>query len=1369
MENEERKEKSSGDKQKVEIRDDEEERVNVIESQRMGEANQESSMGSGPAPSDINDEMSRQSEEDRPEQGSGLQQTVSRSAPGLGNVQEDVPLPDLVMDSIEVSRRRTTEPREPLTESDAENPTESRNEEDGPSTRRLGATEAGQATTNETQSGQQNGGENIEPTSNNFSEVVAQRAAAAGISLDAPANENPAVVAAATESTGIDPAFLAALPEDMRTEILTQYYDSIRTNTNAQADQTSAGATNINLDFLIALPPALRTEVLEMEAQFQSRQEARNGSGNNGNGESNAQGSQMAGAEMDNATFLATLPPELREEVLLTSGDAFIQSLPPHVAAEARLLREREMNSRIPWDQQGSPYGSDRRAPGILRNVSNGRRERNKRFAAPTLRWKKVGGGWLRELKDSENEPDAFLESDGVSSLANLLWIRHPEFGKDQIYQVFRFACRTTSTREAVLQELVRLVTSNGSESLKDNNPSSTRDFEHWRLHGTAVRRGLEILFMICKENKIVSEFLLGLPQSKEELQHFTTAPSVELKYRETSLSTLMALMQSKLFRRSDSHTDQLVKLISLISASIPPAKSTESIQVKGRRDRRHARMFVDRSSLTEPMGLFMVDVDDDDVFPMTEEEDEEENDSYEDLFVPPDQTTPNGSRPESGRETSEDKDKEKEKKKDTEEETTIPSKFRVPRLKESELVSLTSVLLRSSCVNETHSLASRSIGKLGELPENRKIFMSSLVSIAKQAGADIEREYLGTVKELQVSTKTNDAFKKKQALSAFSLGSNSNDVTLLRVVKSLSELLKHEVKRTSQSEEREESEKRILETEPTDAETEEYRRSMSDGLSGVWSALDKLLELAADETKTHTTAKTGRRRSSTPSVAEMLGPQRKRASNRALSPMLARLSPVIESFIVMHTVADSSTATREVVVPQSPLELSHGSPRSPLWTFKDGSDEKEIGPRTVDEELAIFVEKHRVPINTLLRANPELLHTSFKGTLKHPQAIDFDNKKAYFRNTIRLRNSQNRTGSIKLNVRRDRVLDDSYSQLRMRTPEEMKGRLHVQFTGEEGVDAGGVTREWYIILARQIFDPNYVLFTRSAAKAATYQPDKRSYINREHLETFRFVGRVIAKAIYDGQLIDAYFTRSFYKHILGMKPNFHDIEGQDPDYYKSLKWILENDCTGIIDYTMSAEYDEFGKQTVIDLVPNGRNIPVSEKNKAEYVQLVTEVRMTKTIEKQIEAFKEGFYEIIPLKDCKIFNELELELLMSGLPDIDVSDLKANVEYTGYTASSPQVNWFWRCVSKMDQEDLARLVMFVTGTSKVPLEGFSQLQGMNGGQKFQIHRVSGDTMRLPSAHTCFNQLDLPEYSTAEILSERLLRAVRECSVGFGFA
>jgi E3 ubiquitin-protein ligase HUWE1 len=96
------------------------------------------------------------------------------------------------------------------------------------------------------------------------------------------------------------------------------------------------------------------------------------------------------------------------------------------------------------------------------------------------------------------------------------------------------------------------------------------------------------------------------------------------------------------------------------------------------------------------------------------------------------------------------------------------------------------------------------------------------------------------------------------------------------------------------------------------------------------------------------------------------------------------------------------------------------------------------------------------------------------------------------------------------------------------------------------------------------------------------------------------------------------------------------------------------------------------------------------------------------------------------------------------------------------------VQWFWRAVRSFDQEERAKLLQFATGTSKVPLEGFSHLQGIGGKQKFQIHKDFGDVSRLPSAHTCFNQIDLPLYESYEQLKERLLVSITEGATGFGF-
>ncbi|KAK2383807.1 E3 ubiquitin-protein ligase UPL1 [Trifolium repens] len=316
----------------------------------------------------------------------------------------------------------------------------------------------------------------------------------------------------------------------------------------------------------------------------------------------------------------------------------------------------------------------------------------------------------------------------------------------------------------------------------------------------------------------------------------------------------------------------------------------------------------------------------------------------------------------------------------------------------------------------------------------------------------------------------------------------------------------------------------------------------------------------------------------------------------------------------------------------------------------------------------------------------------------------------------------------------------------------------------------GGVTFTRFAEKHRRL--ANAFIRQNPVGNNATFQPNPNSVYQTEHLSYFKFVGRVVGKALFDGQLLDVYFTRSFYKHILGVKVTYHDIEAVDPDYYKNLKWMLENDVSDIPDLTFSMDADEeklilYEKNEVTDyeLKPGGRNIRVTEETKHEYVDLVAEHLLTNAIRPQINSFLEGFSEMVPRELISIFNDKELELLISGLPEIDLDDLKANTEYTGYTVASNVVQWFWEVVKSFNKEDMARLLQFVTGTSKVPLEGFKALQGISGPQRFQIHKAYGAPDRLPSAHTCFNQLDLPEYTSKEQLQDRLLLAIHEASEG----
>jgi E3 ubiquitin-protein ligase HUWE1 len=312
------------------------------------------------------------------------------------------------------------------------------------------------------------------------------------------------------------------------------------------------------------------------------------------------------------------------------------------------------------------------------------------------------------------------------------------------------------------------------------------------------------------------------------------------------------------------------------------------------------------------------------------------------------------------------------------------------------------------------------------------------------------------------------------------------------------------------------------------------------------------------------------------------------------------------------------------------------------------------------------------------------------------------------------------------------------------------------------------------LLLSKEIFNPNYLLFSPAVDNNYVFQPNRFSYYNQDHLHFFKFIGRFVGKSLYDGHHIDAYFTRSFYKHILGLKPSYHDIESIDPEYYKGLKWMAQNQLDGAdLGVFFTVQQDEFGMSKVVDLKTNGSQIEVTDANKHEYLSLLAEFTCTKTINAQINAFLEGFRDLIPVKLISIFSEKELELLIAGTPDIDVKDLQANCEYHGWgprAQAAEPIRWFWAILAELTDEELALLLLFVTGTSKVPIGGFKMLQGINGLQKFQIHRTGGKhpNSRLPTAHTCFNQLDLPEYTSMDAMRNKLLIALNEGSTSFGF-
>ncbi|RXN09756.1 E3 ubiquitin- ligase HACE1 isoform X2 [Labeo rohita] len=353
--------------------------------------------------------------------------------------------------------------------------------------------------------------------------------------------------------------------------------------------------------------------------------------------------------------------------------------------------------------------------------------------------------------------------------------------------------------------------------------------------------------------------------------------------------------------------------------------------------------------------------------------------------------------------------------------------------------------------------------------------------------------------------------------------------------------------------------------------------------------------------------------------------------------------------------------------------------------------------------------------------------------------------------------------------VHRDSIFRSSCEVVSKSSNEKLKQGIAVRFHGEEGMGQG-VVREWFDILSNEIINPDYALFTQSA-DGTTFQPNSNSSVNPDHLNYFRFAGQILGLALYHRQLVNIYFTRSFYKHILGIPVSYQDVSSIDPEYAKNLQWILDNDISDLgLELTFSVETDVFGTMEEVPLKPGGTTIQVTQDNKAEYVQLVTELRMTRAIQPQINAFLQGFHTFIPPSLIQLFDEYELELLLSGMPEIDVMDWKKNTEYTsGYDLQEPVIQWFWEVVENLTQEERVLLLQFVTGSSRVPHGGFAFLMGGSGLQKFTVAAVPYTSNLLPTSSTCINMLKLPEYPSKDVLRDRLLVALHCGSYGYTMA
>ncbi|XP_026435029.1 E3 ubiquitin-protein ligase UPL6-like isoform X1 [Papaver somniferum] len=350
--------------------------------------------------------------------------------------------------------------------------------------------------------------------------------------------------------------------------------------------------------------------------------------------------------------------------------------------------------------------------------------------------------------------------------------------------------------------------------------------------------------------------------------------------------------------------------------------------------------------------------------------------------------------------------------------------------------------------------------------------------------------------------------------------------------------------------------------------------------------------------------------------------------------------------------------------------------------------------------------------------------------------------------------------------IRRDRIFEDAFNQLSALSEEDLRGVIRVTFVNEfgveeAGIDGGGIFKDFMENITRAAFNVQYGLF-KETADHLLYPNPGSGLVHEQHYNFFYFLGVVLGKAMFEGILVDIPFA-TFFLSKLKQKHNYlNDLPSLDPELYRHLIFLkhYKGDISALELYFVIVS-NEYGEQTEEELILGGKEIRVTNENVIRYIHLIATHRLNIQIRRQSTHFLRGFSQLIQKDWISMFNEHELQLLISGsLEGLDVDDLRSHTHYSGgYHADHYVIEMFWGVVKSFSLENQKKFLKFVTGCSRGPLLGFKYLE-----PQFCIQRAAGDASeealdRLPTSATCMNLLKLPPYRSKEQLENKLMYAI----------
>lgn len=342
--------------------------------------------------------------------------------------------------------------------------------------------------------------------------------------------------------------------------------------------------------------------------------------------------------------------------------------------------------------------------------------------------------------------------------------------------------------------------------------------------------------------------------------------------------------------------------------------------------------------------------------------------------------------------------------------------------------------------------------------------------------------------------------------------------------------------------------------------------------------------------------------------------------------------------------------------------------------------------------------------------------------------------------------------------VRRENVVGDSMEVLRKSKNVDYKKPLKVIFVGEEAVDAGGVRKEFFLLIMKELLHPKYGMFRFHEESRLIWFACKTF----EDIDLFHLIGVVCGLAIYNLTIVELNFPLALYKKLLKKTPTLEDLKELMPDVGRSLQQLLdytEDDLEETFCLNFTITEDNFGATEVVELIPNGTDISVNKSNRQEFVNAYVDYIFNKSVAPQFSAFYAGFHKVCGGKVLELFQPSELQAMVIGNTNYDWKELEKSTEYKGeYWADHPTIKIFWEVFHELPLEKKKQFLLFLTGSDRIPILGMKSLA-------LVIQPTAGGEQYFPVAHTCFNLLDLPKYTSKNTMQEKLLHAI-EHNQGF---